>query len=262
MISFLLRCALGIVGAAIATVGIFAVVKGIFGWPAGGFRDNSGLLLTGVAGFTAYISFLEYRRFARQSGARELAKEWSFRFSAKGDDDLARRFGLRVAGRDVGLVGEKYFGFELENVIQGVRDGVNVLIADLLIIKYLGEGSEDTTLTVISLRDRDLSLPAFTLLPTTPLGSASRSERESGGLVREMSYKGFYRLSSNQPEITDELLSPELQAHLAVHHGWEIRSEDNNVLFVRRDHEPVDRWDSLVAESIQILKMLTNYDPT
>ena len=77
-----------------------------------------------------------------------------------------------------------------------------------------------------------------------------------------MSYKGFYRLSSHQPKITDELLSPKLQAHLAVHHGWEIRSEDNNVLFVRRDHEPVDRWDSLVAESIQILKMLTNSDPT
>ena len=132
MIRSIVRLLLMILAASIAVVGIFAVAKQFLGWPKGGFKDNLWLLVAGVAAFTLYLLIDEYRKFKRQAGVRELVKKLSFTFSAEGSEEIAERLGKLLAGRLGKLIGTSDRDFELENVIQGVRDGVQILVGDFL----------------------------------------------------------------------------------------------------------------------------------
>ena len=263
MPQLLFRCALTVIGGAIGTIGLFAVVKGIFGWPAGGFRDNALLLGCGIWAVSSYLCVLEIQRFVRQSDARKLAKRWSFRFAEKGNPDVAKDFGLRISKQDAGLIGESNLEFTLENVIQGSRDGVNVLIADMTTRNLLGDNDRDTTQTIINLRGRDFCFPAFTLLPTAMTYQSIGKLEGKPNASNEPSARSrpTHRLSSSQADMTRAevagmLYGEDMQRYLASDPGWLIFVDEANVLLARIGQEPVSQWGALVDDSLGMLKLL------
>ena len=247
-----------ILAASIAVVGIFAVAKQFLGWPKGGFKDNLWLLVAGVAAFTLYLLIDEYRKFKRQAGVRELVKKLSFTFSAEGSEEIAERLGKLLAGRLGKLIGTSDRDFELENVIQGARDGVQILVGDL---ETTIHGSEDDTVitqTIVYFTGPDLCLPKFALQPEGSKRSlagrlAGKTDSDSEGLP---AFSDSYHLSSSEAGVTERLFGLELQEHLATHQGWEIRAEHESILLAQSGQVPVAEWESLLDESLQFLSLL------
>ena len=237
---------------------ILAITRHQFNWPPGGIKDCLLVMAAGVSPFTLLAVLAEYRRHKRIAAIRQLATHLSLPFCENADDETADRIGKLLAGKIVKIMGISNRDFELENVLQGVRDGVQVLIGDLETEIDQGEHRKTIRQTIIQLSGEHLCFSQFGLEPEPQ--KRSFLDRFAGqtpaASMDQRSFAESYYLSSSQPEVTERLFSFELQKYLTQHWGWEIRAEQDSILFARKRAEPVVEWESLLDECLHILSLL------
>ena len=235
-----------------------AITRHQFDWPPGGIKDFLWVMAAGVSPFTLLAVLSEYRRHKRIAAIRQLATHMSLPFCEKVDDETADQIGKLLAGRIVKIIGLSNRDFELKNVLQGVREGVRVLIGDLGTEIDQGERRKTIKQTIIQLSGEHLCFSQFGLEPEPQ--KRSFLDRFAGqtpaASMDQRSFAESYYLHSSEPEVTERLFSLELQKYLTQHWGWEIRAEQDSILFARNRAEPVVEWESLLDECLHILSLL------
>ena len=215
----------------------------VVGW--GPREPRTVILCCGVVAVAMTIC-KEYLRYSRKQEIRLLARQMSLHYSAKGSQTIVDRL-KSLTGRD-GI-------FTLENVMQGGRGGIQILIGDF--VSVWDEEDETTRQTVVYFTAPDLYFPQFALQPERRLLNLLG---ELAGLpdIDFPSYPKFsssYHLSSLEVAVTQQLFDAELLSFFSDHPGWEIRAEREFMMLAQGDDVPVREWQSLLDESQQILSL-------
>ncbi|MFN3193150.1 MAG: hypothetical protein ACE361_21750 [Aureliella sp.] len=141
------RVPLMLLAGVVASVGIFAVVKSILGWPQGGMVDNAGLLASGTGLVVALLLVEELAGYARQRKARVLAARLGLRYSSAGSRSFAERLGESFFTQTDRTLGDAVFA--VENVVQGALDGRQICVCDLMTSLSSGESTKRFKQTIV-----------------------------------------------------------------------------------------------------------------